>query len=176
MNKKLISLLLVLTMVFSLLPMAVFAEDSEATFDPVKDAPQGNRKVAVMVYGELISDIAWKPGVSILNMSDQIKAEAQNLLANAKLPEMEMVLVSSEGYEYPLTKNAVPEAAFLSSFSFEAGGLAKWFSIVMGWLQDLWSWLVEDMDTYGNLYAIYGATNVPDGTYTLKVRHIGDTG
>ncbi len=176
MNKKLISLLLVLTMVFSLLPMAVFAEDSDAAFDPVADAPQGNRKVAVMVYGELMSELAWKAGVNILNMSDQLKAQAQDLLANAKLPEMEMVLISSEGYEYPLTKNAVSDASFIGSFNIETGGVLGWLDDVLGWLQDLWSWLVEDIDMFGNFWDIYGATNVPDGTYTLKVRRIGDTG
>ena len=169
MKKKLISLLLVLTMVLTLVPAAVFAEDG---FDPVADAPQGNRKVAVMVYGELISDLAWKSGMTILNMSDQLKAQAQSLLANAKLPEMEMVLVSPEGYEYPLTKNGVPGASFVGSFNIETGGVLGWLDDILGWLQDLWSWLVEDVDTIGNFYEIYGATNVPDGTYTLKVHLI----
>lgn len=87
-----------------------------------------------------------------------------------------MYLVNDQNQEYKLTKDAVPDAAFLSSFKYRAYGLIGYSEYIYSWIQGIWQWLVSDGETYGEFYRIYGATNVPEGDYTLEVRQINGEG
>ncbi len=166
MSKKLISILLVIVMVAGLFPTAALADDA-ATGD-----------VAVMVYGKAISDLVCEENYTLDNFEQALKDELQGYLANEKLPDVEMCLVSkSDGTEYPLNTNTVPSgAAFLSSFKIETGGIIGWIADVYRALQTLFGWLVSDVDTLGELYKIYGAENVPVGEYTLEIKSINGDG
>ena len=94
MKKKLISLLLVLALVLSAFPAVVFAADEESNVNPAtgrEPGPAGNQKVALMVYGETISDAIMKSGYDIDDFWAALKSEAQGILANEKLPELSPV-------------------------------------------------------------------------------------
>ena len=177
MNRKLISILLVIVMIVGLFPAAVLAEDTTASEAPYEAGPEGTEDVAVMVYGKSVSDIVCTGNYSLDNFSAKLKAELQGWLANEKLPEVEMYLVNSEGQGYKLTQEGKPEnAAFLSSFKVDASGLAGWLEYFTDAVQYVFGWLVNNVDTVGQFYRIYGATNVPEGDYTLKILKISGDG
>ncbi len=177
MNRKLISILLVIVMIVGLFPAAVLAEDTTASENPYDAGPEGTEDVAVMVYGKSVSDIVCTGNYSLDNFSAKLKAELQGWLANEKLPEVEMYLVNSEGQGYKLTQEGKPEnAAFLSSFKVDASGLAGWLEYFTDAVQYVFGWLVNNVDTVGQFYRIYGATNVPEGDYTLKILKISGDG
>ena len=177
MNRKLISILLVIVMIVGLFPAMVLAEDSSAAEAPYEAGPAGDENVAVMVYGKSVSDIVCTGNYSLDSFSAKLKAELQGWLANEKLPEVEMYLVNSEGQGYKLTQEGKPKnAAFLSSFKVDASGLAGWLEYFTDAVQYVFGWLVNDVDTVGQFYKIYGATNVPEGDYTLKILKISGEG
>ncbi len=177
MNRKLISILLVIVMIVGLFPAAVMAEDTTASEAPYEAGPAGDENVAVMVYGKSVSDIVCTGNYSLDSFSDKLKAELQGWLANEKLPEVEMYLVNSEGQGYKLTQEGKPEnAAFLSSFKVDASGLAGWLEYFADAVESVFGWLVSGVDTVGQFYRIYGATNVPEGDYTLKILKISGDG
>ncbi len=177
MNRKLISILLVIVMIVGLFPAAVMAEDTTASEAPYEAGPAGDENVAVMVYGKSVSDIVCTGNYSLDSFSDKLKAELQGWLANEKLPEIEMYLVNSEGQGYKLTQEGKPEnAAFLSSFKVDASGLAGWLEYFADAVEYVFGWLVSGVDTVGQFYRIYGATNVPEGDYTLKILKISGDG
>lgn len=177
MNRKLISILLVIVMIVGLFPAAVMAEDTTASEAPYEAGPAGDENVAVMVYGKSVSDIVCTGNYSLDSFSDKLKAELQGWLANEKLPEVEMYLVNSEGQGYKLTQEGKPKnAAFLSSFKVDASGLAGWLEYFADAVEDVFGWLVSGVDTVGQFYRIYGATNVPEGDYTLKILKISGDG
>ncbi len=177
MNRKLISIILVIVMIVGLFPAMVLAEDTSAADAPYEAGPAGDENVAVMVYGKSVSDIVCTGNYSLDNFSAKLKAELQGWLANEKLPEVEMYLVNSEGQGYKLTQEGKPKnAAFLSSFKVDASGLAGWLEYFTDAVQYVFGWLVNDVDTVGQFYRIYGATNVPEGDYTLKILKISGDG
>lgn len=171
MNRKLISILLVIVMVVGLFPAAALA-DGVVT----DDVETGD--VAVMVYGKAISDLVCEKNYTLDNFEQALKDELQGYLANEKLPDVEMCLVSNtDGTEYPLSTNTVPSgAAFLSSFKVETTGFLGWIDDVYDALQTLLGWAVSTVDTPGELYKIYGAENVPVGDYTLQIKSINGDG
>ena len=68
--KKTISLLLAVVMVFSLFPIGVLAADGDdvSNVNPVtgrEQGPKGDQKVAMMLYGESISDAVMKSNYDI---------------------------------------------------------------------------------------------------------------
>ncbi len=181
MKKRWISLLLVFVMVLGMFPMAAFAADGEeaSNVNPAtgrERGPKGDEDVAVMVYGQSMADAVMKAGYSFDDFVTALKSELQGILANEKLPKVEMYLINSQNQEYELTLNAVDDAAFLSSFRMKSGGVLGWLDDVFKWLQDGFGWLISGVDTIGEFYKIYGATDVPEGDYTLEVRKIDGDG
>lgn len=181
MKKRWISLLLVFVMVLGMFPMAAFAADGEgaSNVNPAtgrERGPKGDEDVAVMVYGQSMADAVMKAGYSFDDFVTALKSELQGILANEKLPKVEMYLINSQNQEYELTLNAVDDAAFLSSFRMKSGGILGWLDDVFKWLQDGFGWLISGVDTIGEFYKIYGATDVPEGDYTLEVRRIDGDG
>ena len=183
MNKKLISLLLVIVMVMSLMPLGVMAADkSPAEATTVNEVtgrepgPKGSEDVAVLVYGKAMSDaIAEKTG-AFDTFINTLKGELTNILSGEKLPEVELYLVNDKNQEYKLTPNAVEDAAFLSSFQMRTSGVLDFLDNVFKWIQDGFGWLISGVDTIGEFYKIYGATDIPEGTYTLEVQKVYSDG
>ena len=180
MKKKLISLLLVLTMVLSLLPIAALAADGDAsTVNPDtgrETGPAGSRKVALMVYGEAISDAIMKSGYDIDDFWAALKAEMQGVLANEKIPEVEVYLVNDQNQEYRLSPSDGTGASMVNSFRLHSSGLLGWLEYVFDWLTDFYDWVLGSVPTLGQLYKIYRADNVPEGDYTLEIRKISGDG
>ena len=177
MNRKLISILLVIVMIVGLFPAMALAGNTAASESPYEAGPAGDEDVAVMVYGKSISDIVCTGNYSLDSFSAKLKAELQGWLANEKLPEVEMYLVNDAGQGYKLTQEGKPkDAAFLSSFKVDASGLAGWLEYFTNAVQTVFGWLVNNVDTVGEFYRIYGATNVPEGDYTLKILKISGDG
>lgn len=186
-------------MIIGLFPMTVLAADAEMpaadieapavdteipaadeaevySESPYTPGPRGDEDVAVMVYGKSIADAVYKADYGFMDFVNALKAELQGWLANEKLPEVELYLVNDKGQEYKLTPNAVEDAAFLSSFHFDAGGILGWLDYVVDFIQVAFGWLISGIDTIGEFYKIYGATDVPEGDYTLQVREIRGEG
>lgn len=177
MNRKLISILLVIVMIAGLFPAMALAGNTAASESPYEAGPAGDEDVAVMVYGKSISDIVCTGNYSLDSFSAKLKAELQGWLANEKLPEVEMYLVNDAGQGYKLTQEGKPkDAAFLSSFKVDASGLYGWLEYFTNAVQTVFGWLVNNVDTVGEFYKIYGATNVPEGDYTLKILKISGDG
>ncbi len=177
MNRKLISILLVIVMIAGLFPAMALAGDTAAAESQYEAGPAGDKNVAVMVYGKSVSDIVCTGNYSLDNFSTKLKNELKGWLANEKLPEVEMYLVNSDGQGYKLTQEGKPEnAAFLSSFKVDASGLTGWLEYFTDAVQYVFGWLVKDVGTVGEFYKIYGATNVPEGDYTLKILNISGDG
>lgn len=185
-KKPLISMLLVFAMLFSLLPAAAFAADGTETAaadasavseSPYTQGPKGDSDVAVLVYGQSVTNLVQEGSYSFDSFVSALKAELQGYLANEKLPDVDMYLVDKENdYEYKLTKDAVEDAAFLSSFKYTAYGVYGWSEYVLKLLQTAFGWALSDVDTVGQFYKIYGATDVPEGDYTLEIRQINGDG
>ena len=179
MKKKLISLLLVLALVLSAFPAVVFAADEESNVNPAtgrEPGPAGNQKVALMVYGETISDAIMKSGYDIDDFWAALKSEAQGILANEKLPELEVYLVNDQNQEYRLSPSDGTGASMVNSFRLRSSGLLGWLEYVFDWLTDFYDWILGDVPTFGQLYKIYRVDNVPSGDYTLEVRKISGDG
>ena len=177
MNRKLISILLVIVMIVGLFPAMALAGNTAASESPYEAGPAGDEDVAVMVYGKSISDIVCTGDYTLDSFSAKLKAELQGWLANEKLPEVEMYLVNDAGQGYRLTQEGKPkDAAFLSSFKVDASGLYGWLEYFTNAVQTVFGWLVNNVDTVGEFYRIYGATNVPEGDYTLKILKISGDG
>lgn len=187
MNRKRISLILVFVMVLSLLPMAASAKEPAVTDSgsgktvtyaesPYTPGPKGDEDAAVIVYGKTIADAIYKTGYSFDNFVSALKSELQGVLADEKLPDVDMYLVSDKGYEYKLTKNAVKDAAFLSSIQYHCDGIFGWTEYVADFVKLAFGWLVNDIDTIGQFYKIYGVKDIPEGDYTLEIRRIDGEG
>lgn len=170
-------------MVMLMLPFTVYAEETAA--EPENNINEatgceagapGDEDVAVIVYGKSMTEAIAESNYDFGKFQAALKRELQGVLANEKLPEAEMYLVNDQNREYKLTKNAVSDAAFLSSFKYEASGLAKWTQYIFKWIQDAFGWAISSVDTIGEFYCIYGATNVPEGDYTFEVRSINGDG
>ncbi len=89
---------------------------------------------------------------------------------------MELYLVNDNNEEYRLTKDAVDDAAMISSFEIKGSDMGK----IIEWLGDICQWIYEKIfsgvGTIGQFYKIYGAENVPEGDYTLEIRKIKGEG
>ena len=158
------------------------AEAAEETEPVINEAtgrvvgPAGDEDVAVMVYGKSMSDAVNKVDYDFDTFVAALKSELQGILANEKLPDVEMYLVNDNNEEYALKKNAVKDASFLSSFQYEAYGLIGFTEYVVKFLQDVFGWTISGIDTIGEFYKIYGAKDVPEGDYTLEIRQINGDG
>ena len=185
MKKKLISLLLVLAMVLSVFPVAALAADGDVApaeasgVNPDtgrEPGPKGNRDVALLVYGESISDAIMKSGYDIDDFWAALKSEAQGVLANEKLPELEVYLVNDQNQEYRLSPSDGRGASMINSFRLRTGGILAWLDDVFDWLTDFYDWIIGDVPTFGQLYKIYRVDDVPEGDYNLEVRRISGDG
>ena len=181
MKRRWISLLLVLVMALSLFPAAAFAADGEEpAVNPVtgrEQGPKGNRKVAMMLYGESISDAVVKSDYDIDDFWAALKNELQGLLSNEKIPEAEVYLVNDQNQEYKLEPTADGDgASFLQSFQLDTGGILSWLDDVYDWIMKFINWVIGDIDTVGEFYRIYRVDDVPEGDYTLEVRKISEDG
>lgn len=110
MLKIIVNFILAFAMVLILSPLRVQAEEAAATVNEVtgrEAGPVGNRQVAVMVYGESITEIATRKNYTFRDFQAALKRELQGVLANEKLPDVEMYLVNDQNQEYKLTKDAV---------------------------------------------------------------------
>ena len=140
------------------------------------EGPAGNQKVAVMVYGKTMTEALLDITNSFSDFVQALKGEMKGVLANEKLPEVELYLVNSNNEEYRLTKNAVSDAALISSFSVEGEDVGK----IVEFFADINQWIYEKIfsgtDTIGQFYTIYGGENIPEGDYTLEVRKINSDG
>ena len=150
MSKRWISLLLAVVMVFALFPAAVFAADGDASeevsnINPStgrEPGPKGNEKVAMMLYGESISDAVMKSGYDIDDFWAALKKELQGVLSNEKIPEAEVYLVNDQNQEYKLEPTSDGDgASFLHSFQLRTGGILSWLDDVYGWIMDFINWI-----------------------------------
>lgn len=180
--KKTISLLLALVMVFSLFPMGVLAADGDdvSNVNPVtgrEQGPKGDQKVAMMLYGESISDAVMKSGYDIDDFWAALKNELQGVLSNEKIPEAEVYLVNDQNQEYKLEPTSDGRgASLIQSFRLRTGGILSWLDDVYGWITSFINWVIGDIPTVGEFYRIYRVDDVPKGDYTLEVRKITEDG
>ncbi|MGX8688788.1 MAG: hypothetical protein ACSW8K_13460, partial [bacterium] len=138
--------------------------------------PEGDEDVAVVVYGKTMAEALLGVTGDFEDFASALKSELQGILANEKLPEVEMYLVNSNNEEYRLTKNAVSEAALISSFDIRGKNLGKILEYLGDICQYLYELIFDGVDTIGQFYKIYGAENVPEGDYTLEIRRIDGDG
>lgn len=177
MNKRWISLLLAVLMLFALFPAAVFAADGEeaqeaSNVNPVtgrEPGPKGNRKVAMMLYGESISDAVMKSGYDIDDFWAALQNELKGVLSNEKLPKAEVYLVNDQNQEYKLEPTSDGDgASFIQSFQLRTGGILSWLDDVYDWIMKFINWAIGGVDTVGEFYRIYRANDIPEGDYTLR--------
>ncbi|MBP5459679.1 MAG: hypothetical protein J6Y62_05925 [Clostridia bacterium] len=179
MRKRIISIILAVAMILCLVPIGVLAAENDSNVNPATgrlQGPAGSEDVAVMVYGDTLSEYALGHEGGFDAFLTMLKAEAQNLLSNEEVPHAEMYLVNDQNQEYKLTENAVYDASFLSSFNYTADGILGFSETVFKWLQGAFGWVVQNVDSLQSLYRIYGATNVPEGNYTLEIRSLDNEG
>ena len=168
-------------------PVEEVEEPVEEVEEPVEEVEElgedeglfggDGERVAVMVYGKSISEACMKADYSFANFRNALISELKGILANEKLPTVELYLVSMDGTrEYKLEKDGVSGASFLTSFQFEADGLLSWLDDVFRWIQNFFGEIFDLLDTPGQLYRIYGAENVPEGLYKLEIRQIHTDG
>ena len=106
--KKWISILLAVVMVFSLFPVGVLAADGADDGSNVNPStgrepgPKGSEDVAVMVYGKSMADAVMKASYDFSDFVAALKSELKGILANEKLPEVEMYLVDGQNREYKI--------------------------------------------------------------------------
>lgn len=182
MKKRWISLLLALVMVLSLFPVAAFAADGDEApaVNPAtgrEAGPKGDQKVAMMLYGESISDAVMKSGYDIDDFWSALQNELKGVLSNEKIPEAEVYLVNDQNQEYKLEPTSDGRgASFIHSFQLRTGGILAWLDDVYGWIMDFINWIIGDIPTVGEFYKIYRVDDVPQGDYTLEIRKITDDG
>lgn len=182
MKKRWISLLLALVMVLSLFPVAAFAAegDEAPVVNPLtgrEAGPKGDQKVAMMLYGESISDAVMKSDYDIDDFWSALKSELQGVLSNEKIPQAEVYLVNDQNQEYKLEPTSDGRgASFIHSFQLRTGGILAWLDDVYGWIMDFINWIIGDIPTVGEFYKIYRVDDVPQGDYTLEIRKITDDG
>lgn len=182
MKKRILSILLAVALILCLVPVGVLAADNDSGsgINPAtgrEPGPAGDVNVAVMVYGDIITNLALKQKVDFSDFIQSVKDQLKNLAGNENVPEVEMYLVNeAANQEYKLSEGDADKTAFISSFKYKSEGDAG----ITGWLvekiQGVYEWLFNDFDGVESLYRIYGASNVPEGTYTLEVRTIMDDG
>ena len=100
MKKKWISILLAVLMVVSLLPLSALAAEGEnSNVNPSTGrapGPKGDSDVALMVYGEMISDAVVRSDYDIDAFWTALQAGAQDALANGNLQALtEMILAAA---------------------------------------------------------------------------------
>ena len=181
MKHRWISLLLVLVMALSLFPAAAFAADGEETsnVNPAtgrEAGPAGDQRVALMVYGKSVTDALTTAGYSFDAFMAAVASEAQGVLANEKIPDVEVYLVNDANQEYKLEPSDGGDASWINSLKLEASGALGWLEYVLDWLTDLYDWMLGDTSTVGEIYKIYRVDNVPQGDYTLEIRSVGGDG
>ena len=179
--KKWISLLLAVLMVFSLFPLAALAADGDEApaVNPAtgrEAGPAGDQRVALMVYGKSVTDALTTAGYSFDAFMAAVESEAQGVLANEKLPDVEVYLVNDANQEYKLEPSDGGDASWINSLKLEASGALGWLEYVLDWLTDLYDWMLGDTSTVGEIYKIYRVDNVPQGDYTLEIRSVGGDG
>lgn len=138
--------------------------------------PEGNQDVAVVVYGKTMAEALLGITGDFEDFAQALKSELQGVLANEKLPDVELYLVNSNNEEYRLTKNAASEAALISSFDIKGENLGKIIEYLADFCQWIYEMIFDGVDTIGQFYKIYGAENVPEGDYTLEIRRINGDG
>lgn len=94
-------------MVLSLFPAAAFAADDGETpnVNPAtgrEAGPAGDQRVALMVYGKSVTDALTTAGYSFDDFMAAVQSEAQGVLANEKIPDVEVYLVNDANQEYKL--------------------------------------------------------------------------
>ena len=181
MKHRWISLLLVLVMALSLFPAAAFAADGEETsnVNPAtgrEAGPAGDQRVALMVYGKSVTDALTTAGYSFDAFMAAVASEAQGVLANEKIPDVEVYLVNDANQEYKLELSDGGDASWINSLKLEASGALGWLEYVLDWLTDIYDWMLGDTSTVGEIYKIYRVDNVPQGDYTLEIRGVGGDG
>lgn len=180
MKKRILSILLAVAMILCIIPLGVMAaDDTTGNVNPAtgrEPGPAGSEDVAVMLYGNTISELALGHEGGFDAFLTALKAEAQDLIGNEEVPHAEMYLVNSQNQEYKLTENAVYDASLMSSFNYTADGILGFSETVFKWLQGAFGWAIQNVDSLQSLYRIYGATNVPEGTYTLEIRSLDEDG
>lgn len=181
MKKRILSIVLAVALILCLVPVGVLAADNDTAgnINPAtgrEQGPAGSQDVAVMVYGNTMTDLALGHQSGFDAFVAALKAEAQDLLGNEEVPHAELYLVNDKNQEYKLTENAVYDASFLSSFQYTADGVMGFSQDIYGWLSDFFGWAVQGIDSLQSLYRIYGATGVPTGNYTLEVRSLDRDG
>ena len=178
MRKRIISIVLAVAMILCLIPIGVLAaDDTTSTVNPATgrvQGPEGDVDVAVMVYGDVITNYLNNHSDSTI---DQLVAAvsdyAKNLAGGVDAPKVEMYLVNPKtNEEYKLTEQSVKEAAFLSSFTYEAEGIFGFSETIYNWISNLIGWWFEDDDELESLYRIYTAPKVPEGDYQLEIRNV----
>ena len=179
--KKWISLLLAVLMVFSLFPLAALAADGDEgpAVNPAtgrEAGPAGDQRVALMVYGKSVTDALTTAGYSFDAFMAAVESEAQGVLANEKIPDVEVYLVNDANQEYKLEPSDGGDASWINSLKLEASGALGWLEYVLDWLTDLYDWMLGDTSTVGEIYKIYRVDNVPQGDYTLEIRSVGGDG
>ena len=173
MNKRLISLLLVIVMICTLLPMAVLAEESVDT-----------GYVAIVVYGKnltrIIEQVEQNDG-GVQAFKDAIDDSMEDLLAGETIPDCSFVLTNDEtGETYEMGK---VEASILKSIGIEPETEAEG---ILGKMQDIVSAMgdkvfesagLDGLTKFTNgLYQTYRSEPVPLGNYTLTVGEIDKDG
>ena len=163
----------------------VETEESEETYDSYfngigyNNGHAGDQDVAVMVYGEQIMEALFSSNSDINTFFNMLGDVIKGWVLGEKLPTVELYLVNEETHEqYKLTNAAVSRASFIGSFKIKTGGtfggsIADKF---IEWTLEAYDWVLQWSETHGELYKIYGATNVPQGDYTLQVRGFSDAG
>ena len=176
MNKRLISLLLVIVMICTLLPMAVLAEESVDT-----------GYVAIVVYGKnltrIIEQVEQNDG-GVQAFKDAIDDSMEDLLAGETIPDCSFVLTNDvTGETYKMGKVEGSEASILKSIGIEPETEAEG---ILGKMQDIVSAMGEKVfESAGlggltkftnGLYQTYRSEPVPLGKYTLTVGEINKDG
>lgn len=163
MNKRLISLLLVVMMISMLLPMTVLAAP--------KESESGN--VHINVYGRMISDYLYSDAdKDIAETMGLIKTQIQASLAGETIPECTITLENSDGAIYHFNKQENPDKI---SDSIEFIGDISFLNN-LSFLSEIFNG-VDTLPTINKFYQTYVSTEyIPDGKYTLHVDNIDQNG
>ena len=166
MNKRLISILLVVMMVFTLLPMTALADDVKG---------EGTGDVAVIVYGKAISEAFWAEETTLDTLTERITTNLQDALAGEHLPDCTFTL-SGNGISKTLKKDN--SLSIISSMQF-SNDKSEFFDVLVNSIKDMIGEGLakpEIAELLKDAFVIYSAKDVPVGTYTLAVENIDANG